>query len=210
MTLWCFKDPMDDRFACAGRLGEWDDSDERVQPLIIEWDPGSDQIGDFTMLGFDGDCLITARAAAILKKAGVTGFELGPVKMQPHSEAAKRRSKKPCVAVPYKGPEVGELWVTGNVDFDPKRTTFRREKRSDGSHRYVFTGVETTVEIWKEDSYSLRTRKRLPGKGIFVRTKLDIFRVPPAGAIFCSDAVKKLCEKHELTNIAFAEMGEFL
>jgi hypothetical protein len=43
-----------------------------------------------------------------------------------------------------------------------------------------------------------------------VRTSLDIFRVPPSGAIFCSDAVKKLCEKHQLTNIAFAEMGEFL
>jgi hypothetical protein len=53
-------------------------------------------------------------------------------------------------------------------------------------------------------------RKRVPVKGIFVRTKFDIFRLAPAGAIFCNDAVKKLCEKHELTNIAFAEMGEFL
>ena len=34
-----------------------------------------------------------------------------------------------------------------------------------------------------------RLRKRQPGKGIYVRRQSGIFRVPPLGALFCSNGI---------------------
>ena len=80
MKLWRFSDPRDYQYARASRRGTWEGRPpRRVKPLVIEWEPDSNVIGDFTWPGFDSDIVITDRVGAAMKEAGVTGLDLAPV-----------------------------------------------------------------------------------------------------------------------------------
>ena len=81
-------------FARAGRRGTWypnpgkglcpecgRSKQERVKPLIVEWEPGSDLIADFTWPGLLDDLMVTERVRQCFEKCRFKGFEFGPVEM---------------------------------------------------------------------------------------------------------------------------------
>lgn|GEM_PF-3687154 len=62
MVIWRLADPQDYRFAAAGTRGTWEQVEpprssadtgafRRASPLVMEWEDGSDPIGDFTWVG---------------------------------------------------------------------------------------------------------------------------------------------------------------
>ena len=214
MKLWRFSDPSDQRYARATRRGSWEGNPaRRVRPLIIEWEPDSDTVGDFTWPGFDSDIVITKRVGDALQKAQVSGFELAPVRMQENSQAARRRSKKPRVKLPYAGPELWDLWVTTWANIDRDRSSAVEVARPDGSRYFEVSGVQRREVKLDQQRMDLRAslQPRVDGQGLFVPAIRGIFRLHEfPGWVFCTDDVKRLIEGHGFTNVSFLEMGDAL
>ena len=216
MKIWKLSEPFGHQFARASRVGgTWQEGEyrERRRPLTIEWEPDSDVVGDFTWPGLGTDIVLAARVGEALAGAHVEGYELRPVRMQPNSESAKRRSKKRVVKLPYQGPQLWDLWVTRWVQLDRQRSTVTEERGQGGVLVYKVSGVEGEETSWDQQRMELvrRVRPRVQGHGIFLAPIRGIFRVEEVPAwIFCTDDVKRLFEEHGFTNVSFFEMGEAL
>lgn len=221
MKIWRFSDPVDDSYARASRRGTWEGT-ERVQPLVIEWEPGSDVIGDFTWPGFDSDIVVTNRVAEVFRESQVAGVELGPVEMVESAEDAQRRSRKRRVTLPYQGPALWDLWVTTWVRADVEQSSIRVVRdASSGTEHYEVEGAERWEAVWDPDRMELVKKRhpRVPGQGLLIIAGIagdslrgaTIFRVAQFPAwIFCTDAVRELVEKNQFSNVSFLEMGETL
>ena len=229
MRLWRFADPGDYRFAQASRRGAWSQGaglcpecsashQKRVQPLILEWEPSADVVGDFTWLGFGSDMAVSERVAEAVKFFG--GFELGPVEMVQGSESRPdggANRAKPRVLLPYRGPRLHELWISGNVHLDPEKSSVRliKECRTCGQKHYEADGIERWKLLW--DAVRREVVKaqihRIQGKGIFVSGRdldgMAIFRVVefPSWAL-CTDRVKEAITQNGFSNVDFLEIGE--
>jgi hypothetical protein len=179
---------------------------------VIEWEPGSDVIGDFVWPGFDTDIVIKDRVAKVLEEAGVAGFELAPVQMVENSEKSKRISKRPHVKLPYLGPPLWDLWVIAWAELDRERSSVKlTQSKPDGTEQLEVTGVERREAMWDKERMELVTWKqpRIDGQGLYVRSDAGVFRLAQfPGWIFCADAVKQLIESHDFSNVSFLEMGD--
>ncbi len=216
MKLWRLSEPFDYHFARASRSGgTWQEGEykQRRRPLVIEWEPDSDVVGDFTWPGLDTDIVVTDRVGQALADAHVEGYELRSVQMQENSEPAKRRSKKAMIKLPYSGPNLWDLWVTAWTRLDRDRSTVSEEHREDGTVAYNVSGVQHEETSWDQQRMELvkRMQPRIPGEGVFVPPIRGIFRVEETPAwIYCTDDVKQLIEDRDFTNVSFLEMGDVL
>ena len=237
MKLWRLADPIDPSFARAAWHGAWSEamglccecgasSQHRIQPLILEWEPGSINIGDFTCTGICDGFVLTDRVASTIKRQFV-GYETGPVSMVQDSKLRRSqrisRRTKPRIWLPYEGPPLYELWVTAVVPLDRERSSVRlaRHCPTCGNERWEIEGIEEysskARENWEAGTYEIVTihHSREPGMGIYLNRKdlggADIFRIGEfSGWIMCTDEVKELIENHKYTNLAFLEMGEIV
>jgi len=240
VKIWRFADPFDYNFAIAGLKGTWGPIREgqgpcpecnsvrqrRIQPMIIEWEPGSEFVGDFSFLG--GDSIAVTERVVHALQGKFKGFELGPVQMvqDPKLKRPTRITKrtKPRVWLPYEGPLLFDLWITSWVQMDEDRSTARiiRNCSTCGLKTYEVSGVEhveyNKVE-WKAEPSEFELLKwrigRVSGQGIYVRRSdlkgADIFRVHEFPAwIFCTNDVKEFIEIEGYTNVTFFEMGELV
>lgn len=213
MKLWRFTDPCDYRFARAGRVGgTWQDGEYKIRGrnILINWEPDSDIVGDFTWPGLDTDLVVTDRVGKVLQESGVEGFELRPVEMQ---ETAKRRSKKLRVRLPFEGPPLWDLWVTAWTVADRELSTIHEVVRDDGSRQFELVGAQRREKIWNQQRMELVSvlHPRVEGQGLFVREMRGVFRVEEFPTwVFCTDDVKVLIENHDFTNVSFLEVGEVL
>jgi len=224
MRVWRLADPGDHRFARASRRGSWSpssgvcsecgaSSQERIQPLVLEWEPGSDRVGDFTWPGFGGDIAITEQVVKALKAFG--GFEPGSVEMVQDPNGSCRG--KPRVRLPYQGPPLYDLWVMQQVHLDLERSSVWLVKECGTCRRRQFTvdGIERWETGWdKERRESVKAHiPRSRGLGLYVAEDVlagtAIFRTHEfPGWILCTDPVKELVEKEGFTNVSFLEVGE--
>lgn len=133
MKLYHFHNPHDYRYARAGRLGTWSASkgvclecrrstQERIPPLILEWLPDSDQIGDFVWPAIDDEVVVAQHVRDALRSSFV-GFQFEVVEMyqDPKLRPPRRVSgrTKPRVWLPYAGPTLWDLRPTGWCDLRP-------------------------------------------------------------------------------------------
>ena len=225
--------PVDHRFARAGLRGTWEPKESpgvcpkctstrqtRVRPLIIEWEPGSDIIGDFVWPGFANDIAIEVDAFEDLRQR-FSGFESGPVEMVQDPKLRKPRLNtehtKPRVWLSYEGPPLYDLWVTSCVDMDQQRTTAKLTKSCNGCgyQQYEIVGIERRSVEMDQDKMELAWTRtpRVPGQGLFLdKLRLndtDIFRVKEfSGCILCTDRVKAYIEDRRLNNVTFLEYGD--
>ena len=214
MSLWRFAEPFDHRFARASRVGgtwQGDEYKSRTRNILIEWEPDSDVVGDFTWPGLDTDLIVTDRVGKALCEAGVEGFDLRPVEMQENCERAKRCSNKPSVKLPYKGPTLRDFWITAWTTMDRERSTVREVVRDDESRYFELIGAQQRKQSWDQQRNELVSGliPRTDGQGLFVREMRGVFRVEEFPAwIFCTDDVKALVEESGFTNVTFLEMGD--
>lgn len=181
--------------------------------MVIAWEPGSDEIGDFTWPGFDSEVVVTDAVLDELRPS--SGFDPGPVEVVEDADASKKRGKR--VEVPYRGPSLHELWVTVSVSLDRDRSSAELEHACPtcGAERWELYGVERWDSHFDQELKELvRTKtERLPNAGVFVRESelagADVFRVREFPAwVFCTDSVRKAVEKAGFSNVSFLEMGE--
>lgn len=225
--IWCFWNDHQPRFAEAWERGTYVDElglcpecrrsrFRRIQPLVIEWQPGSATIADFTWP--DIGCIVVRDEVGLALAEQFRGFELGPVEMiqDPKLERTERNANR-RVWLPYSGPPLHELWVTKHVHLDPERSTSKKihECSICGSRRWETVGSGDFGSKWNKDELRLDRWEvaRKPGEGVLVAESVldgaEIFRVEEfIGWVFCTDRVKRFVEAQGYTNVIFREMGE--
>ena len=227
MKIWRLVDPNDDRYARANRRGTWSlgkgvcpectaSSQERIQPLVIEWERGSDEIGDVTWLG-SGDAAVTERALEILMELG--GLEPGPVEMYQDPKLQRPRSPRraiPRIWLPYEGTPLFDFRITHCLlaDLEKSSVTLVRTCGTCDRRRYV-AGIECRKRTWDKERLSSEQIQipREPGRGIYVgKSRLagaGVFRVQEFPAwMLCTDSARRRIECASLSNISFSEVGE--
>jgi hypothetical protein len=235
MTLWRLINPAANQFATASLRGTWtvdsgrttcpecgSSSSVRIQPLMIEWEVGSDRIGDFTWPAYSS--VVTAKVSVIESLSErFSGFEPGPVEMlqAPRLRRPKRITTrtKSRVWLPYEGSPLAELHVTVWANVDEAKSTVQlvRVCTTCGRYRYEVTGVEIREHRWDQESQELVDFHvpRVPDAGLFVRNsdleRAHIFRLHQFPAwLLCVDEVKNFVEAEGFTNIGFLEYGNVL
>ena len=243
MKIWKMTNPHDEQFALADVCGVWgkigkpcpecaSSAQHRVQPLIVEWESGSDVIGDFIWT-LSGTAPIVIRSVCEDLNSRFGGFECGPVVMKwdkkferpakPNPRARKR------VWLPYEGPPLCELWITKKVHIDPERTTAKLMERCGtcARERWEIQCVEWHKEgaldfldecpEWYRRKLNPKNFEpvdvvRVPGAGMFVSERdlgeASVFETYEFGWAFCTDDVKRFIEERKYTNVTFWEFGE--
>ncbi len=212
IKLFHFHNPHNYYFAQAGRRGTWyphpgpglcrecrTSQQKRVPPLILEWEPGSDQIGDFVWPGIDDEIVITERVRHALE-GRFRGFNFQPIAMwqDPKLKRSQRITKRTQsrVWLPYEGPPLWDLWVTARCHLDLRRSgvTFEKECSICGKKFYKGPPFEERHLVVDSTSWG--------GE--------DIFRIEQSGWIFCTERMKEFIESAGFTNVSFLEDGEIL
>lgn len=233
MNIWIIRDPVDFHYARANIQGAWSSAPEdikvcpectqplqkRVKPLVIEWESGSDVIGDFLWPEFGSIAVSESSFKAM--ESRFRGFECGPIEMiqDPKLTRPKRITKRttPRIWLPYEGTPLFELWVTSWVHLDMQKSTveYLNKCNTCAQEFYKVSGIERSERFWNShlgEMYEMRV-PRQPGQGVFIDEAdlkgADIFRVYefPAWTL-CTDRVKDFIVKENFTNVTFFEMGE--
>jgi hypothetical protein len=219
VKLWRFHDPADPAYRAASRRGAWSTSaggvcpectasrQQRIQPLLLEWEPGAEIVGDFVWPGFGSEVVATDRAAAVLRQ--FPGFEFGPVEVVASAPGSDQRVELRGVA-----PGLHEVWVTSWVHLDPVRSTARLTKTCGtcGAEYWEVDGVERVVSDYDPATRQLirGRRPRHRGEGVFIaEPAVGIFRLHELpGWVFCTDEVVQAIREAGLTNVDFLQVGE--
>lgn len=191
------------RFAFFAAVGTWSPSTAKlcktcgdpgqnlVEPLLVEWEPSSDVIGDFSWDGPFGYVFIAKRPVAEFMKRNRFGYDCLRVDY-PKPELARRR--RLCVSSPYSGSEL--VWIECNVylELDKQQSIVKLESQcaTCGAIRHTFRykGITIRGQDWHgEKMFRIRTN----GK---------------SAATFVTEEGRELLEREKFTNIAFSEAGE--
>lgn len=126
MKFFLFDDPArPGEFARFSHVGTWTpgsvckecglSSAELIEPLQIEWNPGTERIGDFSWCGYT--CVVTDKVRHILTN---TAFEcgFGRVDVMPPAE----KTRMPRVPFPYSGPILSWLVPNKRLRLDAGRS----------------------------------------------------------------------------------------
>jgi hypothetical protein len=231
--IWFLVGPRDNEFARFTLRGTWQGSEkqgvceacgasdeERVSPLIIEWQSGSDQVGDFIWPDMPLDAALSANAVRKLQ-GKVGGFALGPVEMLQNRRLKRptkpNRRTRPRIWLPYDGPPIYDLLVTKTVPADMDRSSLRFISKCSicGNESYELDGVECAEVIWspQDGAGVIMRHPRKKNCGLYVARKYlprpTIFRVREwDGWILCTDSARVIIEDAALTNVKFEEVGE--
>lgn len=209
--LFHFHGIFDYRFAQAGRRGTWypdpgpglcrecrTSQQRRVPPLILEWEPGSDVIGDFAWLGADDEVVVTQRVRIALE-GRFRGFEFRSIEFwqDPKLKRPERitRRTKPRVWLPYEGPPLWDVWVTAWCHLDLERSGEILEKECSTCGKKIYKGPPF------EERYLVVDPTSWDGSDIF-----HVHEYPRW--IFCTEQVKEFIKQTGFTNVSFLEDGE--
>jgi hypothetical protein len=190
---------------------------EMPVPLVLEWEVGSDTVGDFTWPS--GGRVAVKQSAFEAMATRLPDLISAPVEMvqDPKLKVPKRKSRsKPRVWLPYQGPPLVELVVDRFVQLLPETTT-ELVSRCEvcGSESRKLVGVEVKQHKWdpsRQDLVSL-VIPRVIGKGLFVpeasAESAPFFRSKDfPQPILCTEKARDLILSLRLTNVDFLEYGE--
>jgi len=199
------RDPRDPVYAEAIVTGTWirgglcpecgAGTSKLVSPTVIEWQPGSDVLGDFTWAAFGSTAIVTERVRRQLEETFRCTFR--NVKMQ-QSPRLKRPSRltsrtKPRVWLPYTGPPLYELVTVGTARLDRAHSN------------WVLKDVCSTCG---NESWRIPTVGRITIIDKRTWTGDDLFRLAEApGWILTTRAFRNFVESHGFTNVSFLEEG---
>lgn len=193
----------------------------RLPGTRVEWQPGSDVVGDFAWDESGSPVLVKH---AVLRELGQVfrGLTGVPVEMvqSPRLKRPSRPNKRtrPRIWLPYTGPPVCELWASKYVHPDTQHGSLTLKGPCDlcGRISYRLEGVERVESHWDPERREVVQihYPRTPGGGLFVRASdlegCDFFSVYEYEAIFCTDRAKEFIEQRGYTNIMFREYGEVI
>jgi hypothetical protein len=209
MKLYHFHNPYQPNFAQATRHGTWyppgvkvcpecgASRQKRVSPLIIEWDVGSDIVGDFVWPGFDDELVITQKVKDLFESR-FCGVEYGPVEFWQDPKIKRpvkvTRRSRPRVWLPYSGPTLWDVIPTLWCHLDHVQSNVTKVKVC-STCGTVFYKIPT-----RPNRHLIVDLTSWRGEGIF-----HVYENP--GLYFCTEQVKDVVEQAECTNFSFLEDG---
>jgi hypothetical protein len=121
-----------DVFASAGIRGTYEEKPPcpkcnsgrsvRIPPLVIEWEPGSTEIGDFTWPCGLGEIVVTGKVKDFVESHGFSGVCFRRVEMTQDTRAKKparpNSRTKQRIWLPYEGPPLWEFDVVSTCNLD--------------------------------------------------------------------------------------------
>jgi hypothetical protein len=202
--------PADSPYAWAGCRGTWPQRPtgcpcpecsavdlRRLDPLIIEWEPGSDQIGDFTWPSFG---LVVTQRVREAFEGKFRGFEFGSVEMRqdPKVKRPVRVTKRtvPRVWLPYEGPTLWDLRAPKVCGLDLSRSNLTIRRICGTCSRIYYDHPH--------DIYRRYTVDRSTWNGEHA------FQLRESPVLHVTEEVKQLIETQGFTNVRFWDSGEIL
>jgi hypothetical protein len=170
---------------------------ERISPLVIEWEEGSDVIADFTWpCGLD-ERVVTQKVKDCLDNHGFIGVSLGPVEMFQNPKLKKparvgARNKK-RIWLPYEGPRLWDLSTTSWCNLDVQKSKRTLIKECDICHRKQYDVLDGAAPLVVDP-------KTWDGS--------EFFKIRELGdLVFVLEKVKKVFEKAGFANVKIEERG---
>ncbi len=141
--------------------------------------------------------LVSPRARETFEKHGLTGFEFGPVVVAKIASKGRRKREQKCgepedLIMKSRGipldaaPTLHAIWITGSVDVVPDFDSGRTPSGAISPFRPVVTF--RSPDLW---------RPKFGGE-------------PFSAWSFCSDRFRRACEEHQLSNIRFEPLEDFM
>lgn len=103
-----------------------------IEPLQIEWEPGSDMIGDFSWCGFTFAVKENAKQFFIQNR-----FECNFGKVEIQKLSTKRRGRK-IVPFPYKGPKIHWVMPYKHINLDNEKSALEIKSDCKVCNRLVY------------------------------------------------------------------------
>lgn len=160
---------------------------EVVPPLLVQWEPSSEQIGVFSWDGPFGNKFIVKRHVAETMISFQFGCKFSPV------EFIKPDRTRNTVGFPYTGPELlwGQCNVTVDLDMEASKVIRESSCPACGDVRYTFRnrGIVIRHDQWNGEK---------------------IFRISSNGpdVVFVTEEGRRMLRDACFSNIAFTEAGE--
>ena len=168
----------------------------RIAPLVIEWDVGSNVIGDFTWPAGLEELVVSDRVRSCFESEGFTGARFEPVEMR-EKQGLKRPRKesktRSRVWLPYSGLPLWNLIATSYCDMDLATSGRSLVSECDGCARQRMIVQDSTAPlVVKPHSWE----------------GADFFRIREMGNLtLVAERVKEAIEKHEFTNVRLKGRG---
>jgi Protein of unknown function (Gmx_para_CXXCG) len=209
MKLFHFRDPQFYYFAQAIRCGTWHPQgikicpecntsrQKRISPLIIEWEPGSDVIGDFVWPGLGSELVISQKVREVFEgKYREIKFE--PIEFWQNPRLKRPMNithrSKPRVWLPYSGPSLWDVIPTSWCHLDLHRSNVSLDRVCSTCGKTIYTRPSSDQRFLIVDTATWNGE--------------DIFRVYEySSAIYCTEQVKEFIENAGFTNVSFLEDG---
>lgn len=164
----------------------------RVPPLIIEWEPGSDLIGDFAWGGFNSEIVVRRDVADTLSQ-NLSGFDIEPIETTnpmklETDEAAARPGKKAKMVSASTAVALCEMWVEVKTPLDHAASGVQMEKECQ----------TCGFKFYKPE------RRGLVLKGVLQHDFFHLEEYP--SWIFCSRKAKEFIGQHGYSNVTFRDV----
>lgn len=188
-------------FAHFSALGTWSkskglcpgcqaSSQDYIEPLLVQWEPSSDVIGDFSWDGPYGYLsIVTEPVAGFLRQHAFECMFLDVEYVAPE----KPRGRSKCVPYPYTGPK--QFWVKSktflDLDLDASNVVLEEDCPLCGRQDYTFRyeGIVIPRSNWHgEKMFRIRTNGR-------------------SLATFVTEEGRQLIEGEKFSNVAFRPAG---
>ncbi len=188
-------------------------------PILIEWSPGSDVLGEFIWPG-DGRIIVKMCVfETIQARFPVVRSDTVQMMQDPKLRIPKNKKRaRARIWLPYDGPPLVELIPTYRTRVHPK-TTWELSDPCEvcGKSSKRLIGFEEKMHRWDQQKQDLvpNWKAREPGKGLFISRSAiagyPIFFVEELSTpIFCTDEFKHFIEEQGFTNIDFLNWGELV
>jgi hypothetical protein len=197
----------DDVFAGAHKAGVYEDlprcpqckmaACKQAGPFTIEWEYGSNLIGDFTWPGVLEDIVVSDRVKTCFQANGFSGatFELVEMVQKKGLKKPRKESKaRTRVWLPYEGPPLWHLLVESWCSMDVELSRRSLTTVCDACKRWEMTVHQRDAPLVVRPETWLGT---------------DIFRMRELrGLVLVSERVKQEIETHGFTNVKMSERGQ--
>ncbi len=166
---------------------------KRVPPLIIEWETGSDLVGDFVWRGISFELVCKDEIAKELNQE-FNGFQIHPIEMLQDPNIKNpintKKAKEIRIYLPYGGPKLSELWVDSWISLNEAKSELYLEKVCSICGYKFYTPKRTGLALDESEN-----------------KRYDFFRTRQfPNWIFCNEKVKSYIESKEFSNVAFKDV----
>jgi len=167
---------------------------KRLSPLVIEWDYGSNIIGDFTWPG--EEIIVTDMVRTCFVSRGFSGISFEPVEMVQKQGLKKPRKESKArnrVWLPYLGPPLWNLVVTSWCNMDARSSGRTLVSECDGCLRKRMIVHDPAAPlIVKPETWA--------GSDFFCIREMEKM-------VFVTGAVRQAIEQNKLANVEMKERG---